>query len=331
MPMFASPADVHYDAYLTNVGIAYLQDTTQFVASRIFPEVNVTKQSDRYYVWNRGERNRADFAKRAPSTESRGITRNLSHDTYFAEKWALHYDVSDEERANADPAIQIERLATTDLMFKGLLTKEINFATDFMKTGVWSVDYTGVASSPGTGDLLQWNDANSNPIEDIQAAATAMQLRTGGFRPNKLALSQNVRDKLVRHPDIIDLIKYGGSAQNPAVVTDQTLAAVLGIEQVLTMGAVRNSSAEGVAESNAFINSRNALLVYAPNEPSTMLPSAGYTFNWTGYMGNSPNGIRVGSFRMEHIKSDRIEAEMFFAQKVTGSDLGTYFHNIVAA
>lgn len=326
---FSSPSAAHVNTPLTNVAIAYTQRANGFVADRIFPNVNVQKQSDKYWIFDRAETNRDEFAKRAPATESRGATLTLSDDTYFAEKWALHYDIPDEHRANADSAINLDRLTTQRLIGKGLLKREINFVDRFMASGVWTTQRSGVAASPNADNFLQWNDANSTPIEDVQSYMTAMQALTG-YRPNKMVITQQVKDKLVRHPDIIDLIKYGGNNTAPAVVSDAALAAIFDIPNLFTMGAVRNSAAEGDAESNAFIGGKKALLLYSPETPSIDEPSAGYTFNWTQYLGNSPNGIRVKTFRMEKIEADRVEAEMFYDQKKTAADLGVYLDSVIA-
>lgn len=323
------PSDLHFNVPLTNIGINYVQSTAQFIAGKVFPHVSVQKQSDLYYIFDRGDANRDDFRLRAPATESAGITMQLSTSPYFARKWALHYDIADEVRANADNAFSLDQMATRGLLFKGLLSQEKQFAKKYLQPGVWGRDLTGVAASPGSTSRLQWNDANSTPIDDLRNAATIMQGQTG-YRPNKLILGQEVKDKLVRNPEIIDLIKYSSSNDNPAIVNDSALAKLFDVEQVLTMGAIANNGAEGLPEANSFIGGKNALLCYSPNTPTMMEPSAGYTFDWTGYLGNSPNGIRVKSFRMEKIEADRIEAEMFFDQKITAADLGVLLTGIVA-
>jgi hypothetical protein len=327
---FGSPSDIHVNRVLTNVAINYMQDTSKFVAAKIFPHVNVSKQSDLYYIFNRGDSNRSDFQMRAPATESAGVTLQISTSPYFAKKWALHYDVADEIRANADDAFNLDRMATMNLMFKGMLKQELTFVDAFFKAGVWARDITGVgASVSGSSQTLQWNDVNSDPIDTIRDACTDMQMRTG-YRPNTLTLGQQVKDRLIRHPSIIDLIKYSSSNDNPAIVNDGALAKVFDVDRVLTMGAVVNSGKEGLAETNSFIGGKSALLTYSPASASLTEPSAGYTFDWTGYLGNSPSGIRMKSFRMEKIEADRIEAEMFYDQKITANDLGVFFPNIVA-
>ena len=38
--------DVHVDAILTSMSVAYMQDSNAFVSSRVFPTIPVQKQSD---------------------------------------------------------------------------------------------------------------------------------------------------------------------------------------------------------------------------------------------------------------------------------------------
>ena len=70
---------VHVDAALTNISVAFLQNANNFVAGRVFPNVAVSKQSDRYFVFDRGDFNRDEAEVRAPGTESAGGGYNLDN------------------------------------------------------------------------------------------------------------------------------------------------------------------------------------------------------------------------------------------------------------
>ena len=48
-------SDVHVNAPLTNVSIAYVQDNNKFISSKVFPLVNVPKQSDLYFTYDQGD------------------------------------------------------------------------------------------------------------------------------------------------------------------------------------------------------------------------------------------------------------------------------------
>jgi hypothetical protein len=70
-------------------------------------------------------------------------------------------------------------------------------------------------------------------------------------------------------------------------------------------------------------------LVYAAPRPSLLHPTGGYTFSWTGYLGAGPEGNRISRFRMEHLKSDRVEIEQAFDQKLVSSVMGAFFSGAV--
>jgi hypothetical protein len=61
-----------------------------------------------------------------------------------------------------------------------------------------------------------------------------------------------------------------------------------------------------------------------------LVPSAGYTFSWTGLLGSGAEGGRISKFRMEHLKADRIELEQAFDLKLVAADLGYFFNTVVA-
>lgn len=328
--MNPTPGDVHVNTPLTNISIAFLQNAANFVASRVFPNIPVTKQSDRYYVYERGDFNRDEMAERAPATESVGGGYRLDNTpTYFANRFSFHKDIPDEVRANADAVLNPDREATAYVTHKALIKREKLFVQKFFQSGLWGVDYTGVANSPSGNNILQWNDANSTPIETVRAAKRSIAERTG-FEPNKLVLGRAVYDALLDHPDIIDRLKYGQTAGAAANTSTNDLAALFKVDEILVMNAVENTAKEGAAASHSFIGGKNALLCHAATAPGLMTPTAGYTFSWTGLLGAGAEGNRIKSFRMEQLGADRIEIDMCFDQKLVSADLGQFFSGIVA-
>lgn len=322
--------DVHVNAPLTNISIAHIQDTAHFIADRAFPNIPVLKQSDRYYIYDRGDFNRDEMKERAPGTESAGSGYDLDNTpTYYAPVFAYHKDVDDQIRANSDSVLAPDRDATIFVTQKALIKRERTFAASALITGVWTNEKTGVNSDvQAATEVLIWNDANSDPIGDIRSAKRSVLLTTG-FEPNKLTLGTAVFDALVDHPDIIDRIKYGQTPGAPAMVNASTLAQLFGLDEVLVSKAIHNTAAKGATESSAFIAGNHALLAYVAPRPGIMVPSAGYTFSWNGWMGASAQGHRIKRFRMESLEADRIEAQMAYDQNIVGSDLGFFFLDVV--
>ena len=322
--------DVHVNKPLTNISIAYLQKASHFIADRFFPNIPVSKQSDRYYTYDRGDFNRDEMQIRAPGTESAGSGYDLDNTpTYYCPVWAFHKDVDDQVRANTDNPLAPDRDATIFCTNKAMIRRERQFAAKAFSTGIWTKEDTGVASGPTGDQYLQWNDANSTPIEDIRQARLEI-LEATGFEPNKMALGQATFNKLVDHPDIVDRVKYGQTPGKPAMVNLSALAQLFELEEIMVSKAVHNSAAKGAAETSEFIAGKHALLAYVPDAPGLMVPSAGYTFSWSNWFGASAMGHRIKRFRMENIESDRIELQMAYDHKITGADLGFFFKDAVA-
>ena len=319
-----TPSDVHVNTPLTNISVAYLQDASHFVASKVFPNVPVGKQSDLYYAYDRGYFNRDEAEVRAPGTESKGGVYTVDGTpSYYAHVYAFHHDIPDQRRANADSVLVPDREATELVTHKALIRRETVFATNYLATSVWDTDVQGGVT------VTQWNDASSTPVEDVRGYKTTV-LESTGFEPNTLVIGQAVFDALIDHPDIVDRVKYGQTSGGPAMVDTAELSAIFKIPNVYIMKAIQNTAKQAQTNVHAFIGGKKALLCYAAPAPSLMTPSAGYTFSWNGYVGAAADGQRISKFRMEHLKSDRVEIEMAFDLKAVSSSLGVYFYTIVA-
>lgn len=320
-------SQVHVDAILTNISVAYLQRQEQFIADKVFPVVPVDKQSDKYFVYTKNDWLRDEAQRRGPGTESAGGGYNLTTETYSADVFAFHKDISDQIRANADAPINLDREAVDFVTHRLLLRREIEFVKDFLTTGIWSRDVTGVASSPTTDQAIQWSDfANSDPIENIEEGK-ARVLSTTGLLPNTLVLGYDVFRVLKNHPDLVDRIKYTSSQ----TITADMMARMFEVDRVLVSQAVKATNAEGAAsEAYEFTMGKQALLAYVPQSAGIMTPAAGYHFSWTGVSGGLGATIGVSSFRMESLKSTRVEAELSFDNKLVGQDLGYFFTSIVS-
>lgn len=322
--------DVHIDHALTNVSVAFLQSNTNFVAASVFPNIPVQSKSDLYFTYDRGEFNRNEMKERAPGTQSAGGSYKITTDSYLARVYAFHKDVDDQIRSNADSPINLDIEATQYVTLKALILRENLFVTNFFSsTSGWTTTITGVASSPSTNQVLQWNDDASTPVEDIRAGKSVI-LGSTGFEANMLILGYQTWTQLEDNPEIIDRIKYQGTAANPATVSEQTVAQLLGLDRVVVMKAIQNTAKEGQTSTNSFIGGKSALLLYSAPNAGIMTPSAGYTFSWNGYLGAGPMGNRIKRFRMEENAADRVEIEMAFAMKMVSPDLGYFFTTIVA-
>lgn len=332
-----TPGDVHVNVPLTNISIANVQDLKAFIATSVFPIVPSQKQSNRYFVYDRGDMLRPGAKKRAPGTESAGGGYKIdSTPTFFCDPDAFHKDVDDPTRANSDDPLSPDRDATLFVTQQLLMRREITFGTKYMTTGVWGTDLTGVTSGAVAGtSFLQWDNPSSDPVGDVTNAIITI-LKASGFLANRLVIGAEAWQKLRNHPAVLDRIKY----TQKATATPELFASLVALDlksngmivdfQVLISTAIQNTAAEGQTVSTSFIIGKSALLCYAAPQPSLMQPSAGYIFTWTGYLGASAEAPRISKFRMEHLKSDRIEGEMAYDMKLVSSDCGVFFSGCVA-
>jgi hypothetical protein len=320
-------SDLHVNTPLTNISVAYMQSASEFIADQVFPQVPVSKASDVYYKYDKGNWFRTAAQERAPATESVGTSWTVTTDQYLARVFAVHKDVADQDRARQDsPVLDLDRDATEIVTRDLLILREKKFITAYFGPGIWTgtTDQTGVASAPAANQFLQFNDVNSNPIEVIRAMRLAMAAKTG-LKPNKLVVGPQVHNVLVDHIDVIDRIKY----TQKGIVTSELLASLFEVDQYLVPMVVENTSQEGSADSINFMYGKSMLLAYAPPNPGLMIPSAGYIFPWTGYIGAGAYGNSISRFRMDALKSDRVEGEMAFDIKLVSPDLGQFFTAVV--
>lgn len=304
---------------LSNISTAYIQSESNYIARRVFPIVPVDKRSDAYYTYTKADFMRDEAQVRAGGTESAGSGYGLSTATYSCDVFALHKDIDDFVRGNADAAINPDRDATLWLTDRMLLRLEKQWAADYFVTGIW-----GTSATPSS----LWSDyAASDPVNDVKTARVTILKNTGKL-PNTLVLSFEVYETLRNHPDIIDRIKYTQFAGTKNITPD-LLAAIFDVERVLVCMAVNNTAVEGETAVQAFVHGKHALLCYAAPSPSLLTPSAGYMFSWRGLTGMGID-MSIKRFRMEQLAADRIEAQMAFDLKLVGSDLGYFLESVIS-
>ena len=310
-------SDVHVDAILTNISVAYIQDQKAYIANQVFPTIPVEKQSDKYFLYSKGDWFRDEAQKRAPATESVGSGYSLSTSTYSADVYAFHKDVDDQVRANADSPLNVDRDATEFVTQRMLMRQEIQWTTDFFSTSIWATDAT-------PSNL--WSDYTaSDPIGDVETGKSTI-LNSTGYLPNTLVLGYDVFRQLRHHPDIVDRVKYT-SAEN---VTEDILARFFGVDRILIARAIRNTANEGAANSFSSIAGKNAALYYVAPTPGLLTPSAGYSFAWRGVSDGMGANVGITRFRMPELRADRVEAQMAWDNKVIATDLGYFFPSCVA-
>jgi hypothetical protein len=329
-----SQADVHVNVPLTQISLAYRQDATRFIADQVFPRIPVMHQSDIYWEFERDAFFRTDVEKRAGGARSSGTGfKLLQSGPYYSDVYSVHADITKQMRQNADPGTNLDFAFTELVTQQSLIKRDNTFLTNFFGTSLWTGidgtngDMTGVTATPTSNQFLRWDQSGSTPREDVRGKALAIEGLTG-LLPNTLVLGPYVMNSLINNPELIDAVKYtSGGIIGPEDLP--LLAKFFGVDRVLRAGAVQNTATEGATRSMGFIFGKAALLCYSAPNPGLMVPSAGYTFAWQSYLGGSSD-IEIAKWWEQNEKVDRVEAEMTYDMKQTGTDLGIFFTTCVS-
>lgn len=299
---------------LNNVLLGYFQNERRFIADRVFPGVRVDKDSGTYYTFDKKYWFSDEAKRRAPGQAYPRGEFGVSTGTYKTEQWALAKDIADEEEANNQMPMSLERAAVRWLGLKALIRKERQWASEFMATGVWGTDKTVTN---------KWSDTtNGDPIGDIQTGRRTVSQATG-FAPNALVLGEIVRDRLIEHPDVISRIQYVQAATPDSV--EAVLASLFRVGRILVAEAIYNSANEGQTATMAPIIDDDALLLYVTDAPSIVEPSAGYAFYWEP--GGGLGAIQP-MYRDEEAQANLVRFKMQFDYKKVAADLGYFFTDV---
>lgn len=308
---------VHVDTALTNISVAYVQSADAYIANRVFPAIPVQHKSDKYFTYTKNDWFRDEAEVRPPATESVGSGWNLSTATYLCDVYALHKDLDDQTLANADGALNLEADAARFVAQRMLLRHEIEWVSTFFGATIWGTDAT---------PANLWSDyALSTPLADVETAKRTVLVNTG-YRPNTGVMGYDVFIQLLNHPDIVERIKYTDSR----AVTLDIMARYFGLDRLFVAEAVKATNIEGETAAMSFTHGKHMLVCYVPPSPGLLVPSAGYTFTWTGVSDGAGMNIGTTRFYMPEIRATRIESQMAWDSKVVATDLGYFLESVVS-
>jgi hypothetical protein len=324
----ATLSDVHVNALLTNILVGWMQRMDAFVSTNVFPVVPVTKRSDQYAEFDRDDFLRIAARERKPGTPAAvgGFDVDTTA-TYSVTRYDVAYKLPDDIRNNQDVPISLERGGMRWIAQQLRMLFDKIWADAYFKVSVWDGDQTGVSSSPSTDQFLQFDQSGSQPIETIRKQMTDMEEKTG-YRPNRLVLGSHTWRIIQDHTDLLDRIKQ----VQRGIMTSDILASVLELEKVVIARSTETTSrkAAGTTTTAYQVDGRAMALYYAAPSPQIDMPSAGYTFSWTG-LGPGPEGQRVKQWRDERVESDMFEGAMALDHKVVAGALGRFFATAVGA
>lgn len=318
---------------LSNMALAYFQNSKNYAAKSIFPICKVGLSSDNYYRFSKEDLLRDNWQRKPQYGKVNPSQVSEDTDTYscLVDQNIMGIDLikrTDDVRRQG-PALKDPRIQRTKTMAEQAnIHQDRLFADAYFKSGVWTNEFTG--NDDGTGDkaFIKFSNDNSEPIKYVDERKTEMQQNTGRT-PNVMGLGMNVYNALKEHPAIIERVKYSGSTANPAMVTENVLAQLFGVEKIVTFKAIQNEAKMGQNGKMNFICDPNAmLLAYATSSPSVEEPSAGYIFTWD-MLGDGQIMPIITYEGEKGTHTEYVEALMATDMKKVADDLGMFFKDAV--
>ena len=313
---------------LTNMSMAFYQNEKNYVAKTMFPTLPVQLSTSSYYIFSKGDLARDGVQKKPQFGKVAPIVPASTTDSYSVEVEQIIMGIDqiqrlDLQRTKAPGSVDPRKAKTKVIAEQMNIHQDIKFADAFLKTGVWTKEYTGVTETPAGKQFYKFSDANFEPIKFFDNLKAEM-LETGRREPNRLGLGIDAYNALKENGDLLERIKYSGSSANPALVNEKILAELLGIEKVVVFKSTYNAAGIGEEDDMRYIcDPKASLLCYATSTPMIDEPSAGYTFTWD--MLGDGNYLPVRQFEGEPgTHSEFIEGLMAVSQKKTCDELGVF-------
>jgi hypothetical protein len=325
--------EARLDEQLSNVSVAFTQEPSDYVAGTVAPVIPVQQPAGYYQRIPKGEMFRNRVEPRPMGGRPPNVGHRLTRDPYAVEEYALEGSLDDRARANATPPYDPEESKVRQITEEHMINRDSLWAAEYFVTGQWTgnTEQTGVAAAPGANQFLQFDVAGSDPIGVVQAQNRVLKKNTGKWG-NVLVLGSKVFDDLIEHPDIIS--RYVNV--EPGVIGKSQLAEVFfrrGGGRVVVADAIQNTANVGAADSMDFILDETAmLLAYVTSSPGIDVPTAMYTFAWTGLLGpNAFQTVGVWRGRDGRAHSDWFQVRMAYSFQIVSSDLAVFFNSAVGS
>lgn len=280
-------SNVTINPVLSMTATQYEAGADQYIAKKLFPVLMVAAQAAGYYLFkSENMLNVPALIARAPSAPySRGRV-TLDNATYNTRDYGHEEAIDDRERKKYRSALDADNAATIRAMRVVLVNQEVRAQALATSAGV-----------PNSAVGTQWDQANSDPIGDVNASREVIRMNAG-MLPNTWVITEPTFNILSEHAKVTDKIKY----TQKGIITEELLAQAFKIPNLLVARTVANSANEGQPLTPADIWGKDCILAYVDASPDLKSPTLGRIFGWSEEVG--ADGVIVETYRDDDIRSD---------------------------
>ncbi len=265
------PGQVHVDATLSTVSVQYKNG--EYIGELLMPVAPVPKLSDKYFVYDK--RSRLAYPDDAIATrgDANEINDSRSQDNYSCQDYGyknfLDAGVLDNQDAPLNEMVDLIEAINDGIAFR----REKRIAAKVTTTTNYPSGNTVTLAGAS-----QWDSATGgNPVKDLQDARAALWHGRG---PGMLRAwsSLEVYNVLARHPQILDMFKYGGTA--PGLATPQMIASFFGFDDYVIGEAREDTANEGQTAAYGRIWGKYFGITRVAVRPSIRNAAFGYTMRF---------------------------------------------------
>lgn len=260
------------DPILTGIAQGYRH--VQRVGHVLFPAIEVLQRGGKIIEF--GRESFMDYkARRAPGADAKSIQFGYEGKPFSLSQFTLDAPVPREfiQDAAQVPGIDLGKRAVNTVMDSLTLSLEIEQAAIATKP-----ENYGANNKLALLGSSCWDDPNSDPIGDIEAAKDQVR-RTCGVEPNRMVVQNAGFKALKNHPKIVERFKYTTADS----ITTKMLAGLFDLDEFAVGKATYVEDATSEAPfKEAWGNS--AVLAYVPVQDAALeQPSFGYTYTLKGH------------------------------------------------
>ncbi len=224
-----------------------MKAAARFIGMKAAPIFRVAETSGEYPTFNRDSFKKTATANRAANGSYNRIIGTFGRATYTTQEYGLEYPIDDKTAKKYVRFFDAEQVANRVLNFQMLKNHEERVSAIYAGGG-WTNTNVGTA----------WTTvASATPLDDFQTGINSIMDKTG--------CAQADVSIIIPRPDYIELQRVdqftelfrstwsAGGGKQPSIVAGSDVANMLGIKEVLVANSAKDTTEEGVAESNSQI------------------------------------------------------------------------------
>ncbi len=229
--------ELHVDSILTSLSIKYSHE--MFIADEVLPMVNVTKRSDKYFVYKKSSFDLVATAV-GPKAQPNEVDWDVGTDNYSVSDYALADYLPLEDISNADVPLN-PRADTNEFLNEMLsLDREKRVADLVFAEGKY--DASNKLQLAGGN---QWGGGDDDPIANVQTAVEGCFMRA-----NTLVFGWQAWLAFRQLPEVLDAVKSSSRMQDTpgGLAMREEIAKLFEVDNVLVGRARINTAKKGQAK-----------------------------------------------------------------------------------